>query len=254
MLKEVSLFILVLVILVAAAVAVESNSTVLSAEDKAAIVETHNLIRASVDPPAKHMPELVWDDELATSAQNWVNSCVSASKEMIDINPSRSTASYAYVGENIYASNYPITNVSNAVLAWSIEKKFYNLTTDSCQGTESCNHYTQVIWASTLKVGCGRGYCANLNYTYALVCDYGPGGNIITQKPYVAIGEGGTSPLPSSKPEASPSPNPNVSPSHIHSAQRSSPAAATQSSGQNRSVAPLYMVLVVMFLSYLSIM
>lgn len=49
-----------------------------------------------------------------------------------------------------------------------------------CSGTDG--HYTQVLWASSYKVGCG--------YTSAAgtVCNYSPGGNYIGQAPFL-VGE-----------------------------------------------------------------
>lgn len=55
-----------------------------------------------------------------------------------------------------------------------------------------CGHYTQLIWASSVKVGCARKTCSTVyenpdfNGATIVVCDYSPAGNDIGQKPYVA--------------------------------------------------------------------
>ncbi len=54
-----------------------------------------------------------------------------------------------------------------------------------------CGHYTQIVWRSTQKLGCGIKVCTKNSpfgasfptWTY-VVCNYQPPGNIIGQKPY----------------------------------------------------------------------
>ena len=47
--------------------------------------------------------------------------------------------------------------------------------TNSCSGI--CGHYTQVVWAASLELGCGLSSCPGLAYGSTIVCNYGPGGN-----------------------------------------------------------------------------
>jgi hypothetical protein len=46
------------------------------------------------------------------------------------------------------------------------------------------NHYTQVIWAATRRIGCGR--AARTGDLVMYVCNYAPAGNVIGQFPYKA--------------------------------------------------------------------
>jgi len=50
-------------------------------------------------------------------------------------------------------------------------------------------HYTQLVWADTTKIGCGRiKYKDEKNWdTILLVCNYGPCGNRIGDKIYETV-------------------------------------------------------------------
>ena len=49
---------------------------------------------------------------------------------------------------------------------------------------QSCGHYTQVVWANTLSVGCGVAVCPTGTI---VVCNYAPPGNYVGEKPYIAL-------------------------------------------------------------------
>ncbi|MBK9527127.1 MAG: hypothetical protein IPO41_02100 [Acidobacteria bacterium] len=51
---------------------------------------------------------------------------------------------------------------------------------------KSCLHFTQVVWSTTTKVGCGKARTAD-GMTDFVVCDYSPPGNIGQQAPFKAI-------------------------------------------------------------------
>jgi pathogenesis-related protein 1 len=65
---------------------------------------------------------------------------------------------------------------------WASERPSYDYASNTCSG--SCGHYTQLVWRATLKLGCAIGDCPSLAFRTALVCDYGPGGNVGNQRPY----------------------------------------------------------------------
>jgi len=52
-----------------------------------------------------------------------------------------------------------------------------------------CGHYTQVVWAKTRHVGCAIQDCSPLTGAFSqgtyLVCNYGPAGNYVGQKPFL---------------------------------------------------------------------
>ncbi len=142
----------------------------------------HNQIRQQVQttPP---LPALEWDPQLAATAAAWVAQCqdTMAPTGLVDHNPNRSNGHPYYVGENIYASSGTAT-AQGAVNSWASEAANYNYANNTCSGV--CGHYTQIVWRTTLKVGCARGNCPGLAYPSTIVCDYGPGGNISNQRPY----------------------------------------------------------------------
>lgn len=121
----------------------------LTQTQKNQILAAHNILRQQVNPPAQTMPNLVWDTTLESTAQNYVSTCTSSNGLIVDHNPNRGTN----VGENIYASTAPISNISDPVQSWFNEYVYYNYDTNTCQSGQVCGHYTQVVWAATTNVG-----------------------------------------------------------------------------------------------------
>ena len=147
---------------------------------------------------ATDVPELlqqIWNNELATIAQNYANKCIWAH------NPSRISKTFSYVGENIYTTTGTVTNYRSVVQDWYNEVANYHYSTNTCDSGKVCGHYTQVsytygclyvtsssqcstlkvVWATSNSLGCGVKRCAKLtnlpSFKNALmvVCDYGPG-------------------------------------------------------------------------------
>ena len=138
----------------------------------AGITAAHNLVRAGVG-----VAPLFWDDRLAASAQAWADQCIDADNNgLIDHNPNRSAGFPWYVGENILGSAGAAT-AEVAVAVWSSEQQYYNHDTNTCAPGHVCGHYTQVVWSTSILLGCGLSSCAGLTYGNSIVCDYGPGGN-----------------------------------------------------------------------------
>ncbi|KAL6048915.1 hypothetical protein QOT17_020753 [Balamuthia mandrillaris] len=121
-----SLFLSVLVLGPALAVAR------LTPELREVMLEEHNCARRN-----KGVPELVWDDSLAKSAQDWANRC---------------TTDHSGMGENL---SFACCNVQNppqflksAVKGWLDEGKYWNCKDDTCSPQEGsrCLHFTQAMW------------------------------------------------------------------------------------------------------------
>ncbi|XP_010209268.1 PREDICTED: peptidase inhibitor 16 [Tinamus guttatus] len=152
-------------------------SWALSDEEKKIIVDGHNKFRSQVSPPAMDMLKMSWDVELEAFAQAYAEKCI------WDHNKERGRR-----GENLFAMT-PTLDLEFAVEDWNGEEKFYNLTTAMCAPGQMCGHYTQVVWASTQRVGCGVKFCAKIDGIetedmYLLVCNYYPPGNMKGRKPY----------------------------------------------------------------------
>nr|KAF6495021.1 GLIPR1 like 1 [Rousettus aegyptiacus] len=146
-------------------------------------VNVHNEFRGQVEPPAADMKHMTWDEGLAKVAEAWAkqckfqhNSCIGKSFEC--------HPTFQYIGENIWLGGLSIFSPKSAILAWYNESKIFDYNTLSCSGV--CGHYTQVVWASSYKVGCAVKMCPDLGNadTAIFVCDYGPAGNFPNMPPY----------------------------------------------------------------------
>ncbi|XP_058784365.1 pathogenesis-related protein 1-like [Vicia villosa] len=133
-------------------------------------VNTHNLAREEL---GINMTNLVWDDKIAAFAQNYVNKCKDCK-----LVPSNKEA-YGY-GENLAMSARNLSGV-DAVNLWVAEKPLYNWYIERCEGGE-CGHYTQVVWGSSRRVGCGKGKCDD-GRTF-VACYYYPAGNVLGEVPF----------------------------------------------------------------------
>jgi len=148
----------------------------------------HNQVRAMVDTTGVAggpLPSMQWDPALATLASNWVSQCTDTDGNgLVDHSSQQyrtNAAGYAYVGENIYASGGTAT-AQGAVDLWAAEKANYTYSTNTCSGV--CGHYTQIVWRTSLHVGCALHNCPGLQYPSTIICNYGPGGNYSNQQPY----------------------------------------------------------------------
>lgn len=127
----------------------------------------HNAARAKVG-----VPPLTWNPKLAFDAENYANQ---RSGTCLTVH-SRESSLY---GENLAASNRYLSGVA-AVELWVGEKSDYDYRSNTCTGV--CTHYTQVVWRSSVEVGCANVRCNNGGSF--IVCKYFPKGNIIGQRPY----------------------------------------------------------------------
>lgn len=119
------------------------------------------------------LPLMTWDAELAGIAQGWADGCEWGH------NPARSDGYPTYVGENIYGTGAAPSG-PDAVASWLSEESSYDYDSNTCSDT--CGHYTQVVWRESVKLGCGISTCAGgLNM---VVCNYAPGGNVGGRRPY----------------------------------------------------------------------
>ncbi|XP_038223192.1 uncharacterized protein LOC119840576 [Zerene cesonia] len=145
-------------------------------------------------PQAANMNKVTWSMELAYIAQRWADQCDSTIRP--DKEDECRDLGTAKVGQNIAT----ITGTSKGVsmksfidmwfiqsLAYTGSVTYYNMSRNS-----KSNYFTQLIWAKTNKVGCGRArFYINLQPVDRLVCNFSPGGNV-QRRPLYIIGYPGT--------------------------------------------------------------
>ncbi|GFY68118.1 hypothetical protein TNIN_396891 [Trichonephila inaurata madagascariensis] len=183
------------------------------------ILKLHNKYRSQVAmgqetragglPTASDMLEMVWDDELAAVAQKWADNCVYEH----DCNECRAVANFP-VGQNIAYQDL-ICNKRQCLRTikpsdldpdWaSVMKDFYDEVNDfdkklvpkfQPRGGKEINHFTQIVWAKSWRVGCGfTVFLKGLTYRRFYVCNYGPAGNIIGSPIYEQGNPGSACPI-----------------------------------------------------------
>ncbi|NWR04855.1 PI16 inhibitor, partial [Paradoxornis webbianus] len=139
-------------------------------------LQNSNKYRSQVSPPAQAMMKMTWDTDLEVGAQNHAKNCIWGQ------NGGRGRA-------NLFATASTL-DVKSAIEEWNNERKFYNLKTSECVPGQTCDNYTQVVWAETTRVGCGHSFCKKVDgieieNVQLLVCKYYPPGNRKDKLPYM---------------------------------------------------------------------
>ncbi|XP_038610687.1 cysteine-rich secretory protein LCCL domain-containing 2 [Tachyglossus aculeatus] len=158
--------------------------------DKEEILMLHNKLRGQVYPSASNMEYMTWDDELEKSAEAWAHECI------WEHGP---TTLLMSIGQNLAVHWGRYRSPGFHVQSWYDEVKDYTYPyphecnpwcPERCSGT-MCTHYTQIVWATTNKVGCAVNTCRRMNVwgevwenAVYLVCNYSPKGNWIGEAPY----------------------------------------------------------------------
>ncbi|NXN90849.1 GLIP1 protein, partial [Rhinopomastus cyanomelas] len=148
-------------------------------------VQTHNTLRSGVNPPASNMLYMSWDPDLAKTARAWAKKC--QFKHNIHLRePGGAHPKFTPVGENLRTESLPSFTVQRAITSWYNEVSAYDYATNTCRGV--CGHYTQVVWATSYKVGCAVHFCPRVTYSSItnaahFICNYGPAGNY-PSRPY----------------------------------------------------------------------
>ncbi|NWR71221.1 GLIP1 protein, partial [Centropus unirufus] len=142
-------------------------------------VRTHNRLRSGVNPPASNMRYMSWDPDLAKTAKAWAKKCLFKHNIYLEV-PGQVHPKFSPVGENIWTGSLSAFTVQKPITSWYSEVSGYDYATRRCGGV--CGHYTQVVWATSYKVGCAVHFCPTVGYisiTNAahFVCNYGPAGN-----------------------------------------------------------------------------
>jgi len=171
----------------------------LSDKDKQAIVDKHNELRRKVakglekggkpgpQPAASDMLLMVWDDELATIAQRWADQCTFGHDSMRDTKEGYAgqnaalSSSSAEMSDDALAASY-----ADATTSWYDEVSSPGFNKDNINPfvfDSGSGHYSQVVWGSSGKVGCGSVYykdgSGSFPYSQIIICNYFAGGNLM---------------------------------------------------------------------------
>jgi pathogenesis-related protein 1 len=157
-----------------AAAAVAATGSAITAAQRDEIIAQHNLFRAEVG-----VPPLTWDDTIAAGAQQWADA-----KEA----DGRFEHSGTDLGENLAGGGVKDATIrlATGVGVTPPDDERANYQTDpqpAGQEKKQVGHYTQIVWSSTTKVGCGFAPADKLAFGL-VVCRYSPPGNFRGQFPY----------------------------------------------------------------------
>jgi pathogenesis-related protein 1 len=130
------------------------------------ILAAHNAARAK-----QNVPPLEWSEKLAQYAQEWADKLLAGGKFT-----HRPDHTY---GENLFESQGGNAPPSEVVAVWTAEARDYDYASNKCR--KVCGHYTQVMWATSKRLGCAVARDARRE---VWVCNYDPPGNWIGQRPY----------------------------------------------------------------------
>ncbi|NXR09624.1 CRSPL inhibitor, partial [Semnornis frantzii] len=162
----------------------------LSPHDVGLVLDYHNRVRAQVSPPAANMEYMVWDEQLARAAEAWAARC------LWDHGPPQLIK---HVGQNLSIQSGRQRSVVDMVRSWHQEKQHYSFPhphecSPRCPSKCSssvCSHYTQMVWASSSRLGCALSTCTNIQvwgsmwrHATLLVCNYAIKGNWLGEAPY----------------------------------------------------------------------
>uniref|UniRef100_A0A8D0GKA4 SCP domain-containing protein n=1 Tax=Sphenodon punctatus TaxID=8508 RepID=A0A8D0GKA4_SPHPU len=143
-------------------------------------VRVHNNFRSKVYPPASNMRHMTWDPALAKTARAWAKKCHFDHNVYLKVQ-GKVHPDFTPVGENIWTGSLSLFTVTAAIRSWYDEVRHYSFETHAC--TKVCGHYTQVVWATSYKVGCAVQFCRKVSGFDSLsngahfICNYGPAGN-----------------------------------------------------------------------------
>ncbi|XP_061184371.1 cysteine-rich venom protein latisemin-like [Saccostrea echinata] len=157
--------------------AAEVSKSGVSGPDKTAIVDKHNVYRAGVSPTAVEMAKMYWDAEIAMIAQRYADAC----KGLVhDGGRQRGIPGRFSLGQNLAVADMDLTWEA-VVKLWYDEVK--NFILNGTNSLTAVGHYTQVVSANSVLIGCGFALCGT---TRNYVCNYGPAGNMDYNNPYIS--------------------------------------------------------------------
>ncbi len=143
---------------------------------RAAMMTLHNAARASA-----RVPELIWDDALAKDAEGYARELARQAR----FEHSKQPRGNPPQGENLWTGTRGAYRYDEMAQHWIDEQRFFvNAAVPNVSRSgkfADVGHYTQIVWRTTTRVGCG--FASNKRDDY-LVCRYLAAGNVWGQKAF----------------------------------------------------------------------
>jgi len=165
-----------------------SDPPTMTDQQKAEIVNKHNILRAQEG--AADMEYLTWNESLAAAAAVTAKTCF-YKHHTPSLSSANSSEPFHRYGQNIYGISGDTIVMTDAVERWYDEKSQYEYKTGKCSPGKTCGDYTQLVWATTRQIGCSYKRCQQLEgfksynaTSIYLVCNYIPTGNVNNMKPF----------------------------------------------------------------------
>ncbi|XP_064869191.1 C-type lectin domain family 18 member A-like isoform X1 [Oncorhynchus nerka] len=148
----------------------DSSESGLGLKEHFLIVTQHNRLRSWVTPMAANMQKMDWSEKLVLLAQERAESC--------HTDPSPQDQQLRHIGWNTHHSAHATTSFAEVIDSWFEEGRDFMYLSGQCRENATCQHYTQLVWATSSNVGCARQLCLRRDALWELfVCAYSPGGN-----------------------------------------------------------------------------
>ena len=145
---------------------IESTTYTLDLEElRSSLLAEHNSLRKS-----HQVNSLTRDSDIEKIAQQYAEQCV----ELESTSSSDNTYNGEALGENIYRGNYLTIYGDEISSIWYSEISNYNFSKPGFYS--NAGHFTQIVWKSTTKIGCGAA-CNDTATFCVVVCNYYPKGN-----------------------------------------------------------------------------
>ncbi|XP_031313956.1 C-type lectin domain family 18 member C isoform X1 [Camelus dromedarius] len=149
------------------------TSGALSRKESFLLLSLHNRLRSRVHPPAANMQRMDWSENLARQARTRAAFCGAPAPS-----PASVPRATPQVGWNVQLLPAGSASFIHVVGLWFSEGQQYSHVAAECTPNATCTHYTQLVWATSSQLGCGRHPCSGAQAGMeAFVCAYSPGGN-----------------------------------------------------------------------------
>nr|XP_056712795.1 serotriflin-like [Euleptes europaea] len=144
------------------------------------IVDKHNEIRRNVQPTARNMLKMTWNETVGVNSRKWGDKCQMKSSPLED-----RTLDGVLCGQSMFQSNYPYS-WTEVIDYWKNKAHYFKYGVGSIDPEQNIYGYTQVIWYRSYQIGCSVSVCPNNKHTYVYICQYCPTGNIehLIKTPY----------------------------------------------------------------------